>query len=202
MDVSYRKIAKALAHGMPIEGQEYSELIESYIKSIEAMPLEQRAALQAAYIFSRKTPKEEWQDLFQHFVAHGLKILSKWREPIQDIAGFCYVVVRNEWKRVTRERKRHIRMLNGGFLSLNVTVGNTEDEDRELLDTIADDLDLETELNSKLDSQVLLDTLPYSVKAIVKKRLLGDEKISTHEYEKLARYREENGKAIRELIRA
>jgi len=202
MKVSYRTLAKVLAYDMPLDGQEYSDIIEWHVKSIEAMPLKQQATLKAAYVFSRKAPKEDWRDLFQHFVAHGLKILSQWPEPIKDIAGFCYVVVRNEWKRVTRERKRHIRMLNGGFLSLNVTVGDTEDERRELLDTIADDLDLETELNSKLDSQAVLDTLPDRVKAIVKKRLLGGEKISNREYERLARYREENGKAIRELIRA
>ncbi len=202
MDVSYRQIAKVLAHGMPVEGKDYIEIIDGYIKSIEAMPVEQQALLKASYIFSRKAQKEDRPDLFQHFVAHGLKLLSQWPEPILDIAGFCYVVVRNEWKRLTRERKRHIRMINGGFLSLNVMVSDTEDEDRELLDTIADDLDLQSEINSELDSQAVLDTLPDKVKTIVKKRMLGGEKISNREYERLARYREENEKAIRELITA
>lgn len=201
MEFSYRQIAKALAHGMPVDGQEYTEVIEGYIKSIAAMPLEQRVLIQAAYIFSRKAPREEWQDLFQHFVAHGLEILSQWPETIKDIAGFSYVVTRNEWKRLTRERKRHIRMLNGSFLSLNVTLDNTEDEGIELLDTIADDLDIESELNSELDSQAVMDTLPDKVKAIVDKRL-NHQQLSSHEYERLARYREENGKAIREALKA
>jgi len=206
MKISYRTLAKVLAYDMPLDDQEYSDIIEWYIKSIEAMPPKHQETLKAAYVFSRKAPKEDWQDLFQHFVAHGLKILNQWPKPIKDIAGFCYVVVRNEWKRVTRERKRHIRMLNGGFVSLNKIVPSAhpdgDSREVELQELIADDLDLESELNSELDSQAVLDTLPDRVKAIVKKRLLGGEKISNREYERLARYREENGKAIRELIRA
>lgn len=205
MNVSYRTIAKVLAYDMPLDDQEYSDIIEWYIKSIEAMPPMHQETLKAAYVFSRKAPKEDWQDLFLHFVAHGLKLLSQWPEPIKDMAGFCYVVARNEWKRVTRERKRHIRMLNGGFVSLNKIVPSIhqdgDSQEVELQELIADDLDLESELNSELDNQAVLDTLPDRVKAIVKKRLRG-EKLIGHEYEILARYREENKKAIRALVRA
>lgn len=202
MNVSYRSIAKVLAQGMPVDGQEYSTIIEDYIRSIEAMPLEQQATLSAAYIFSRKAPFEERQDLFQHLVAHVLGLLSKWPDPIKDMAGFCYVVSRHEWMRVTRERKRHSRMLNGGFISLEEPIRDSLDGGIELKDTIASDLDLESELNSELDCQAVMNTLPDRVKAIVNKRLLGGQKLSNREYERLARYREENEKAIRELIRA
>ncbi|MBA7519036.1 hypothetical protein ES705_11110 [subsurface metagenome] len=213
MEVSYRTLAKALAYDMPLDGQEYSDLIEWYIKSIEAMPSNHQETLRAAYVFSRKAPKEDWRDLFQHFVAHGLEILNQWPEPIRDIAAFCYVVVRNEWKRVTRERKRHIRMLKGGVVSLNKIVPSAypdgdgrEVELQELLAgklewTTRLDYSLEREITSTLGSQAVLETLPDGVKAIVKKRLLSG-KLSGHEYERLARYREENGKAIRELITA
>ena len=57
MDVSYRSIVKLLARGMPIGGQDYSDIIEGYIKSIEAMLPEQQSTLKSAYIFSRKAPE-------------------------------------------------------------------------------------------------------------------------------------------------
>jgi len=65
MNVSYRQIAKVLAKGMQLGGQDYSDKVEEYIKSIEAMPVEQRATLSAAYIFSCKVPKEEREDILK-----------------------------------------------------------------------------------------------------------------------------------------
>jgi len=199
MDVSYREIAKVLAFGMPLDGQDYRVKIESYIKSIEAMPVEQQATLQASFIFSRKAPREERRDLFQHLTAHILELMATWPKAIRDKHAWCYVVARNEWKRITRERKRHTRMINGGFVSLNEPVKRSESQETELQELIAGEVEFERKLNSELDSQSLLYTLTDNIKAIIDKRL-NREKLSSHEYEKLARYREANGETIREAL--
>ena len=201
MQFSYRQIAKVLAHGMQLDGQEYSELIESYIKSIEAMPLEQRAALQAAYIFASKTHRDERQDVFQTIVAYTLTELAKYDGRVKDTEGFCYTVARHRWGDWWKQRKNRNHILNGGFISLNALATDGDKEIRELHEFIADDLNIESEVNSEIAYHEALNTLPDRVKAIVVKRL-NYQKLSTHEYEILARYREENEKAIRELLTA
>jgi len=86
MDVSYRSIAKLLARGMPIDGQDYSDMIEAYIKSIEAMPPEHQHTLSASYIFSSLARTYERQDLFQELVAYTLSELAKYDGRIKDLA--------------------------------------------------------------------------------------------------------------------
>jgi len=207
MDISYRQIAKMLARGMPIEGQEYSELIESYIKSIEAMPLEQRSTLRASYIFSCKAPREERQDLFQELVSHSLTQLAKCDKRIKNIEAFCYRIAQRRWKDLRVQKRRRLEILNGGFLSLNVTVSDSEYGDIELQDTIAGETDFESELNSELDSQAVWDSLPDNVKPIVEKRLdFGKQNrgytIKHSELKKIWRYAKKNEDAIREALRA
>jgi len=199
MDVSYRSIAKLLARGMPIDGQDYSDIIEGYIKSIEAMPPEQQSTLKSAYIFSRKAPEAERQDLFQHLVAHGLAVLASWPKPILNTAGFCYGVARNEWKFWTRKRKGRLKILGGGFLSLNEPVRDSLDGDIELQDAIAGEVEFESKLNSELDCQAVLNTLPDRLKTILAKRLNGYT-ISSADQKALSRYIKKNGDTIRELI--
>lgn len=201
MRVSHRKIANVLLEGMPIHDKEYTQKVNEYIETLKHMPIEQFHVLQAAFIFSRKIAQEERQDLFQHLVAHILEIMSKWDKPITSTSGFCYKVARHEWMHFLRDKHRHIRMLNGSVLSLNVIVEDSEEGEIELQNCIGDGVNFESELNSKLDTQALIDTFPDRVKAIVHQRLNG-QKISHLDYKVLNRYIKRNGDKIRELIKA
>ncbi len=201
MDVSYRSIAKLLARGMPIDRQDYSDIIEGYIKSIEAMPPEQQTALKASYIFSNLSREYERQDLFQELVAYTLDELAKYEGRIADLEGFCYTVARHKWGDWWKKKKRRKGILNGGFLSLNELVQNDDGQEVELQELIAGEIEFESKLNSELDSQAILNTLPDKVKAIVMKKLIGRERLSSSEHNTLWRYTKQNGDAIREAIK-
>ena len=191
---------------MPLEGQDYSNVIEGYIKSIEAMPVGQQSALKASYIFSRKAPREERQDLFQHLITHTLELMVTYPKSIRGGEdAWCYVVARHEWKRITRERKRHNRMLNGGFASLNKIVPSVHQDgdgcEVELQELLAGEAEFERKLNSKLDCQAVLNSLPKRVKAVVVKLLIGLH-VSNADYKAAKYYTAKHEDSIREALKA
>jgi len=200
MNVSYRSIAKVLAQGMPLDGQDYSDKVEEYIKAIEAMPVEQQSALKASYIFSRKAPREECQDLFQDLVSKCLTALAK-NAPIRDPEPFCYKTVRLAWLDRTRYRLRPIEKLSREAYRLNSPVIDSDGGETELQELIAGEVEFERKLNSKLDCQAVLDSLPDRVKAVVVKRLKGQE-VSTADYKAAKYYTTKHENSIREAIRA
>ena len=202
MDVSYRSIAKLLAHGIPVDGQDYSDMIEAYIKSIEAMPPEHQHTLSASYIFSSLARTYERQDLFQELVAYTLTELAKYDGRIKDLEAFCYTVAKHKWGDWWKQKKRRKRILNGGFLSLNQLVRDCDSQEIELHETIAGEVEFESNLNSELDSQAVLNSLPDRVRTIAEKRLLNCEKLSSSECNILWRYAKQSGDTIRELLRA
>ncbi len=76
-DITYRHIAKMLASALPVEGQEFGLKVEQYLDTIKRLPQEAKTALKSAYIFSRKVPREEREDLFQDIVLAVLKVKTK-----------------------------------------------------------------------------------------------------------------------------
>ncbi|MBA7559795.1 hypothetical protein ES708_01410 [subsurface metagenome] len=207
MDVSCRQIAKVLARGMPVEGEEYSQIIEGYIKTLEALPDEQLQALRASYIFSGQAPQEERQDLFQELVSHTLTALSSYDSHITDLEAFCYTVAKHKWNDFWDKKKRRKEILNGGFVSLNEPVQTREKEEIDLQELIAGEVKSESKLISELNAQAVFSTLPDKIKAIVQKRLDNKRQkrgrtISSAECTMLWRYAKQNGDKIRELITA
>jgi DNA-directed RNA polymerase specialized sigma24 family protein len=202
MRVSYRSIAKILARGMPIEGQEYSDKIEEYIRILKRMPNENQQALKASFIFSCLAPKRDQQDLFQELVAVTLTELARYNGRIKDVEAFCYTVAQHKWKTLYRNKKRRLKVLNGGFISLNTPVQNVDGKERELQDSIAGEIEFESELISKVDCKAVLDKIPDRIRAIAEKRLLHGETLSSSEFNILWRYRKQNRDKIRELLKA
>jgi len=201
MKIYYRGIAKLLAKDMPLEGQDYRAKIEEYIKSIKTMPKAQQSALGAAYIFSDMLRGYNRQDLFQELVAHILTVLAKRKGSIKSIDGFCYKVARNKWNDKLKQRDKRKKLLNGGFISLNRPVINSDDDrEKELQDLLAGEVEFERKLNSKLDSQAVLDSLPDRVKAIVIKKLIDKERLSSSECNILHRHTKKHGQKIREAL--
>ncbi len=200
MNVSYRKIAKVLAYGMPLSRQGYSEKVNEYTSTIETMPADQRAALQASYIFSTMTPKEERRDMFQDLVACILTELGKNNGRIKDIEGYCYTVAQHRWSNWWRNRKRRKQILNGGFTSLDVAIQNGEGQEEFLTELISGETEAEDKITSELDCQAVLNILPDRVRVIVEKRLLNRERLSSSECNILWRYAKRNRDTIRELL--
>jgi len=201
MKINYRSIAKLLAKDMPIDGQEYRVKIEEYIKAIKAMPKAQQSALGAAYIFSDMLRGYERQDLFQELVAHILTVMAKRKGSIESIDGFCYKVARNKWKDKWLQQENRKEITNGDFSSLNRPVIDSDNgREEELQELLAGEVEFERKLNSKLDSQAVLDSLPDRVKAIVIKKLIDKERLSSSECNILHRHTKNHGQKIREAL--
>lgn len=203
MKVSYRSIAKLLTYGMPLDGQDYKVKIESCIKSIEAMPVEQQATLKASYIFSRKPhglPIEERRDLFQDLVSSCLTVLAT-KRPIRDPEPFCYKTVRLAWLDRRRYSNRPIETLTREAHRLNSPVIDSNGQETELQELIAGEVEFERKLNSELDSQAVLNALPDRVKDVAIKRLSGLD-VSNADYKAAKRYITKHQNSIREALKA
>ena len=83
---------------------------------------------------------------------------------------------------------------------MNEPIPDSDGQEVELQEFIAGEVDFERKLNSKLDSQAVLDTLPDRVKAIVIKKLLDKQRLSSSECNILHRHIKQNGSKIREAL--
>ncbi|HUT68172.1 MAG TPA: hypothetical protein VMW86_06445 [Dehalococcoidales bacterium] len=75
--VTYRNISKMLSSALPVEGEDFREKVEVNLKTIKSLSTEAKNALKMAYIFSRKVPRQEREDLFQELALAVLKARTK-----------------------------------------------------------------------------------------------------------------------------
>lgn len=158
-DITYRHIAKMMCSHLPVEGSDYSIAVESMLHSILDLPIEAKHALKSAYIFSRKAPREEREDLFQDLMLNLLKA------KIGD-EKLCYAVARCDW--MDWWKKYKIRE----HYSLDVSVSEDETGSPVTLgDLLVNEIRFETMVDAKLDAVTIWNQLPVDIKPIVTKRL-------------------------------
>ena len=175
--ITYRNIAKMLASALPIEDEEFREVVESNLKTIKAMPKGQKVALRSAYIFSRKVPKEEREDLFQELT---LAIL----EQGVDCERLAYAIAKCDWQDWWAKFKVRSHFLAG---SLNARLEDSEGQEYEFGELLVGEVEFERKMQGKIDGQALYSKLPEAIKPIVTKRLLG-RALTDVERKRLSRY--------------
>ncbi len=159
LDVTYRHIAKMLCSHMPVENEDYSIAVENMLDSILQLPIESKYALKCAYIFSRKCPREEREDLFQDLM---LKLLQA---RIQD-EKLCYAVARCDWSDWWKRYK--VRE----HYSLDESVSQDESGNPVTLgDLLTNEIRFENMVEGKIECQRIWEKLPVNIKGIVSKRL-------------------------------
>lgn len=156
-----RDIAKMLASALPVEGDEFGQTVSTIEAQLKRMTKRNKAsllALQTAFIFSHKVPRQEREDLFQEL------FLTLWEKRIQD-NGLAYAVAHCDW--VDWWRAYKIR----SHYSLD-SVANDESGATfgELLVGVCD---FEAQILGKINGDRLLEALPDYVREIVQKRLDG-----------------------------
>lgn len=157
---TYRDIAKMLVKAMPVEGQDFADKVEQYIGTIRAMPNEARIALKSAYIFSRKVPREEREDLFQDLALAILKARC-------NDERLAYSIARCDWKNWWAKYK--IRQ----HYSLDSVVDDGDGGQTTFGELLVGEVDFETRINGDLDGQALYERLPEWIKKLVDKGLSG-----------------------------
>ena len=159
-EITYRHVAKMLASALPVEGQEFGHKVEQYLETIKRLPQEAKVALKSAYIFSRKVPREEREDLFQDIALAVLKIKTK-----DERLG--YAVARCDWRDFWKKYK--IRQ----HYSLDSVVDDTEGNPVTLGELLVGETEFERKMNGKMDAEKIFDSLPDHIKPLINKRLMG-----------------------------
>jgi len=161
--VSHRDLAKMFVRSMPLEGQEFGDKVEEYIEIINALPAPAKIALKSAYIFSRKVPREEREDLYQELVLAVLKAQV-------DDERLAYTICRCDWQNWWQKFKTRQHFQAG---SLNRAIEDAEGGIVEFGELLVGEVDFDRRMDGELDSKALYEQLPGWVKSIVDKRLIG-----------------------------
>lgn len=158
--VSYRNIAKMLATALPIEGEEISAKVEEYLNTIKRLPIEAKVALRSAYIFSRKVPYQEREDLFQELMLAIFKAKTKDEK-------LAYAIARCDWRNWWA--KYSIRQ----HYSLDSVTEDDEGNPVTLSELIVGEAEFEFKMDGKIEAERIWNKLPENIKPLVQRRLLG-----------------------------
>lgn len=181
-EITYRHIAKMLCSALPVEGQDFGDKVNQYLHTIKAMPKEAKVALRSAYIFSRKVPREEREDMFQELFTAIWEVKTK-DEP------FAYAIARCDWRNWWQKYMTRQHYLAG---SLNQTVTDNDSQEVELAELIVGETEFEFKMDGKLDAERIWDKLPDMIKPIIQRRLLGYP-LNATERQRLSRYVNKEG---------
>ena len=161
---TYQSIAKA-AIGAPIVAgdDEYIELVKHTAKAFGELNTNGKLAVEAAYVFSRKVPQEERQDLFEELLTAVLA--SGTENP-----AFAYTIARRDWQNWWASYKLHSQFYQG---YLSETITDSDGEETELAELLVGEVEFENKQIDKLNSQALWQQIPKDIQKLVLKRLQG-----------------------------
>ena len=182
LKVTYRDIAKMLTKAMPIEGKEFGDKVAAALASIKKLPAESKIALKTAYIFSRKAPRQDREDLFQELFMAVLESNTK-DEPL------AYAIARCDWRNWWAKRMRHQQYLGG---SLNKVVAADDGHETEVGELIVGEVEFERVMIDRIDAETLFARLPKWLQPLINKRLVGMA-LSAVERQKLCRWNKAEG---------
>lgn len=158
--VTYRDLAKMLVKAMPLEGQEYADKVNDYIGIIKAMSKEAKVALKSAYIFSRKVPRQEQEDMFQDLALAILKAKT-------GDERLAYTIARCDW------RNWWAKYLIRQHYSIESVIDDSEGNRATLGELLVGEAEFELKADGKIDAERLYDKLPGAIKVLVDRRLMG-----------------------------
>jgi len=193
--VTYRQIAKHFCRALPIEGREFGNKVSEVTEVIKRLPKGQKQALQCAFIFARKVPRQERDDLFQELT---LAILQSQTEDVK----LAYAIARCDWINFWQKYKTkqfyqlefdpddetsyriginpvHLETLtniSGDMAELASEVRAEvidKHEQRLVRETFIAEVDWELRQCEKMDAKTVWDSLPDRIKEIARGRLIG-----------------------------
>jgi hypothetical protein len=162
-NITYRNVAKMLASALPLAGEEFGEAVNNYLEAIKRLPKGAKVALRSAYIFSRKVPAQEREDLFQEL---ALAILEA---KVED-ERLAYAIARCDWQDWWEKYMTRSHYYGG---NLNATLEDDDGQEVEFGELLVGEVEFERKMAGKLDGQALYAKLPEAIKQVVNKRLIG-----------------------------
>lgn len=161
---SYQQIAKAAIGGPNFEDDgQYIGLVKSTTRELGELGANAKLAVEAAYVFSRKVPADERQDLFQELV---LAVIDSGTEN----PAFAYTIARRDWQDWWRKYKVHSQYYQG---YLSDVIVNSDGEETELAELLVGEVEFEQRQIDKLDGERLWQQIPEQIQVLISKRLQG-----------------------------
>lgn len=174
-----------LCSHLPLDGADYGAKVDEILNVIKSMPKPQKNALKSAFIFSRKAPREEREDLFQEIVLAILKANTKDEK-------LAYAIARCDWKDFWKAYSTRQHYF-GGYLGQ--TIENNDGTDATpLSELIVGECEFENKMNGNLQAEKIWAKLPADIKTIVNRRLQGyalkgNERVTLHRWIKREGYK-------------
>jgi len=189
--VSHRQLAVMLAKAMPIDSDDFKNKVNEFTQVIQNLPAQAKIALQSAYIFSGKVPREEREDIFQDLALAVLKAKTK------DIK-LGYAIARCDWRNWWQSYmlRQHFNAHN---LSLESELEDVDGNTVYLRELIVGEVEFERKICDSLDCQKVMQSLPSRVKGIIQQRLLG-KAVNVKDRMYLSRYLKGNGAKIKAML--
>lgn len=158
--ITYRHIATMLASALPVQDEEFGAKTNEYLETIKAMSQGNKVALKVAYVFSRKVPREEREDLFQEIALAVFKSKTKDER-------LAYAIARCDWQNWWR--KYMIRQ----HYSLDTVIEDDDGNPVTMSELLVGEVEFERKMDGKLDAERIWEKLPDKVQPCITKRLLG-----------------------------
>ena len=153
-----RQVAKMMARVISPD-EELGENIGIILGELKGLKPECRLALKEAYIWSRKAPAEEREDLFQEL------FLRLWEGKVAE-EKLAYAIARCDWRDWWRKYK--VRQ----HFSLDEPLDDTEGA-KSLSEMLVGEAEFETKMCLHLDCQTIINAMPKYVKEVVTRHLYG-----------------------------
>jgi len=171
-------IARLLSQGRP-------ETYSDNLQTLEAMPEVQQHIVSAAYLYSRRVPRDDQQDVFQELVSRIWDALARRKAKGETTLlypkAYTLKVARCEWIRWLKSRSREN--------SRRIPFEDVEDTPESgMIEAV----------EAGLEAQRIWRVLPANIQAIVRKRLNGQHNTGP-ERERLGKYLQKHGDYIRDL---
>ena len=163
--VQKHKLSRTLAGGAGQfdDDNQFIALVGNTSKAIDKLDINAQLAIQTAFIFSRKAPANERQDLFQELLT---AVLASGTEKL----AFAYTIARRDWQNWYKTYKLHSQFYSG---YLSDTITNSDGEETELAELLVGEVEFERRQIDKLDAQSLWHQIPADIQSLVVKRLQG-----------------------------
>jgi hypothetical protein len=158
--VTMRNVAKLLTKRLPLDDAERTAKVTEVTKVLERLPESTKLALRTAYIFGRKVPTEEREDMFMTL------FLTLWQAELTD-ERFAYTTARGDWRdwwQAYAYRQHY---------SLDSVLDSEQGDTINYAELLVGEVEFENRINGKVDAERLYSSLPNWVKGIVDKRLSG-----------------------------
>jgi hypothetical protein len=158
-----RDIAKWLASALPLEGEDFGAQVSATERELLRMTKRKRdrgnlVALQTAFVFSKKVPRQERPDMFQEL------FLTLFEHKVSD-NGLAYATARGDWANWWARYKMR------SHYSLDMVADEkTGDSFGDLLVGVCD---YEMQILGKINGDRLLEALPTHIRRMVQRSLEG-----------------------------